>query len=108
MTYDDWKLETPEDEAYRKMGKIRCEDCDERRATNACEANHRGPYHHTYWLCEPCAERRECKCGGFGTEWSEDLTGYDRHGGQWLCVECAEREPDDPPDAPIINPKRWS
>ena len=85
MTYDDWKLETPEDEALRR--RVICEDCDRARATNCCTTKY-GP--REYWLCEPCAEKRDCKCGAFATEWSEDLTGYDPEGGQWLCVPCAE------------------
>jgi hypothetical protein len=87
MTYDDWKLETPEDEAYRKMGRVRCEDCDDRRATNLCVSKY-GPCE--YFLCEPCAEKRDCPdCGGFGTEFVEDLTDYS--GDRYLCVACFDK-----------------
>jgi hypothetical protein len=86
MDYDSWKLETPEDEALRKMGRVTCEDCDRARATNCCTTEY-GP--REYFLCERCAEKRDCAdCGAFGTELVEDLTG---HGvDQWLCVKCME------------------
>jgi hypothetical protein len=87
MDYDSWKLETPEDEAYRKMGRVICEDCDRARATNLCTTKY-GP--REYWLCEPCAEKRDCpNCGGFGTEFIEDLT--DHGGDRYLCVSCFEK-----------------
>jgi hypothetical protein len=59
MTYDDWKLESPEDEHWRVHGKQWCEDCDNARATNCYVTSHSGPYHHEYWLCEPCCEKRD-------------------------------------------------
>jgi hypothetical protein len=59
MNYDEWKTETPEDERFRRMGKIWCEDCEQRRATNCYVYAHSSPYHHEYWLCEPCCEARD-------------------------------------------------
>jgi hypothetical protein len=51
MNYDSWKLETPEDEAYRKMGKVYCFDCDRRASYEYGRFN-------TVYLCEDCYAQR--------------------------------------------------
>jgi hypothetical protein len=52
--YDAWKTETPEDEWLRRHRNLWCEDCEERRATNAYVLGRQELY-----LCEPCAEARD-------------------------------------------------
>jgi protein-arginine kinase activator protein McsA len=102
MTYDDWKTETPEDEALRRMGRVRCEHCDARRAVGSYEF--KGIWKGVVeYLCEPCAEARaeeslkpvceDCE-DAIGTILAEDLTGYVGHD-EWLCESCADRRRDE-------------
>jgi protein-arginine kinase activator protein McsA len=96
MTYDDWKTETPEDEADRRRGRIVCECCDERRATGSYEFKGiwRGP---AAYLCDDCAEARhdeslkpvcaDCE-DKIGAVFVEDLTGHLGHD-EYLCEQCA-------------------
>jgi hypothetical protein len=104
MTYDDWKLETPEDEAYRKMGRRMCQMCDRRRAVDSFEFGGIWKGMAAY-MCEPCAEKCEeeskkpvCEdCDdAIGTVFAEDLTGYSGKVGEWLCAHCYDKRCDYP------------
>jgi hypothetical protein len=97
VTYDDWKLETPEDEYYRRHGHTHCEACDRRFADGVYEFNGiwKGVVAH---LCEDCANARDEESSkpvcddcddAIGTEFHEDLTGYGKD--HWLCQACANR-----------------
>jgi protein-arginine kinase activator protein McsA len=100
MTYDDWKLETPEDEADRIRGRVICEHCEARRATGSYEFG--GIWKGVVeYLCESCAEEREAEsekpvCADceerIGTVLIEDLTGHGHD--QWLCDRCAQERVD--------------
>ncbi|HEY1888471.1 MAG TPA: hypothetical protein VGG86_20880 [Roseiarcus sp.] len=102
--YDAWKTETPEDEAYRKMGRVACECCLERRASGSYEFG--GVWKGVVeYLCEDCAQEREAEASkpvcadcedAIGTEFAEDLTGYSGKSGEWLCAKCAEARCDYP------------
>jgi hypothetical protein len=104
VTYDDWKTETPEDEAYRKMGRVTCECCDVRRASGSYEFG--GIWKGVVeYLCEDCAEQREAEASkpvcedcedAVATVYDEDLTGYHPKGGDWLCARCYDNRCDYP------------
>jgi transposase-like protein len=95
MTYDDWKTETPEDEMYRRMGRIQCEMCDSRaHGSYEFKGIWKGVVE---YLCEPCAEKREEEASkpvcvdcdaAIATVFCEDLTGHGHD--QWLCQNCAD------------------
>ena len=110
MTYDQWKTETPEDEADRRRGRVVCEECEERYAVGSYEFGGVWKGVPAAYLCEPCAITREeeaakpvCnECGELADAWHEDMTGYDPNGGQWLCERCHDKqcEPRDYNDYP--------
>jgi hypothetical protein len=55
MTYDDWKTETPEDEAWRKRSRVKqvsgsCDCCGEYRWLRQCWA----PGGLETWACPTC------------------------------------------------------
>ena len=58
MTYDDWKTETPEDEAARRIRarRIECDDCGDRFATIWCEDLTGYDPEGGQWLCDRCVE----------------------------------------------------
>jgi hypothetical protein len=97
MTYDDWKLETPEDEYWRKHRRAPKNDgvCDRCYADGF---NWDAPT--DAGCCYECGADLPRNCedcdDAIGTVFAEDLTGYSGKPGEWLCARCYDRRCDYP------------